>query len=75
LPGYPVWLDYAPGAALWGNLAIEALFTHLYVHSPSADGSELGELAALAVQHDVFELRANTHANSSVRFAEQDRQV
>jgi hypothetical protein len=45
LPGYPEWLDYAPGAALWSNPAVEALFAHLYVYSPTADGVELGELA------------------------------
>jgi nitrilase len=49
LPGYPVWLDYAPSSALWGNPAAEALFAHLYANSPTAHDVELGELAALAV--------------------------
>lgn len=53
LPGYPVWLDYAPGAALWGNPAAEALFAHLYAHSPVADGPEIAELLAIATAHDV----------------------
>ena len=53
LPGYPVWLDYAPGAALWGNPAAEALFAHLYAHSPTADGPEIAELMAMAKAHDV----------------------
>jgi nitrilase len=53
LPGYPVWFDYAPGAALWGNPAAEALFAHLYTQSPSADGPEIAELSATAVTHAV----------------------
>lgn len=53
LPGYPVWLDYAPGAALWGNPQAEALFAHLYAHSPQWDGPELAELAAVAADHDI----------------------
>jgi nitrilase len=53
LPGYPVWLDYAPGAALWGNPAAEALFAHLYANSPTANGSEIAELSAVAAAHDV----------------------
>jgi nitrilase len=53
LPGYPVWLDYAPGAALWGNPAAEALFAHLYGHSPTASGPEITGLSAIAAEHDV----------------------
>ena len=53
LPGYPVWLDYAPGSALWGNPSAEALFAHLYANSPTADGPEIAELLALAEAHDV----------------------
>ena len=48
LPGYPVWLDDAPGAALWGNPAAEALFAHLFAHSPTINGPEMTELAAQA---------------------------
>jgi nitrilase len=50
LPGYPVWLDFAPGAALWGNPAAEALFAHLFAHSPAIDGPELALLAELALE-------------------------
>lgn len=53
LPGYPVWLDYAPGAALWGNRAAEALFAHLYANAPTADGPEIAELLAAAAAHNV----------------------
>jgi nitrilase len=53
LPGYPVWLDYAPGAALWGNPAAEALFAHLYANAPTADGSEIAELSAIAASNEI----------------------
>lgn len=53
LPGYPVWLDFAPGAALWGNPAAEVLFAHLYANSPTADGQEIAELMATAKANDV----------------------
>ncbi len=51
LAGYPVWLDFAPGAALWGNPAAEALFSHLYDHSPTIDGPEITQLALAAREH------------------------
>jgi predicted amidohydrolase len=53
LPGYPVWLDYAPGAALWGNPAAESLFAHLYANAPVADGPEIAELLIMAATHNV----------------------
>jgi nitrilase len=53
LPGYPVWLDYAPGSALWGNPSAEALFAHLYQNSPTATGPEIAELLAIAATHNV----------------------
>jgi nitrilase len=53
LPGYPIWLDYAPTAALWGNPAAEALFAHLYAHAPAIDGPEIEQLTALAAHHDL----------------------
>ena len=53
LPGYPVWLDHAPGAALWGSEAAELLFAHLYRHSPALDGPEIAGLRATASEHAV----------------------
>lgn len=53
LTGYPVWLDFAPGAALWGNPAAEALFAHLYEHSPTIDGAEIASLASSAKEHSI----------------------
>ena len=51
LPGYPVWLDDAPDAARWGHAPAEALFRHLFQHSPAIDGPELATLAAAAAEH------------------------
>ncbi len=33
LPGYPVWLDVAPSAALWGNAPATAVFRQLFQNS------------------------------------------
>lgn len=72
LPGYPVWLDDAPGAALWSNPAAEALFAHLFAHSPTLDGPEMTALAAIArklgvdVVMGLHERAGNTLYNSTV---------
>jgi predicted amidohydrolase len=47
-PGYPAWLDYVPGAALWDHAPTKQVYARLYQNSPSLDGSELGELRQLA---------------------------
>lgn len=55
LPGYPVWLDGAPGAALWGESGGGDLYEHLVANAPRRDGPELRALAreAAAVGVDV----------------------
>lgn len=53
LPGYPVWLDEAPGAALWGHGPAEAVYRTLFANSPSVDGPELSALSKLAAELDV----------------------
>ena len=63
LPGYPVWLDYAPGTALWGNSAGEALFAHLFANSPTLDGPEFAELRKLSADHGV-DLMMGAHERS-----------
>jgi predicted amidohydrolase len=50
LPGYPVWLDLAPGGALWRHEPADALFSHYAAHSPAHDGPVLKALAALAME-------------------------
>lgn len=48
LPGYPVWLDAAPGSALWDHEPAAALFAHLYANAPTLDGPEVAALAEAA---------------------------
>jgi predicted amidohydrolase len=48
LTGYPVWLDYCPGVALWGNPATKEVFARMHANSLSVPGPEteaIGELA------------------------------
>ncbi len=44
LPGYPVWLDYAPEAALWDHPPAKVLFRLLYENSISIDDAHFNEL-------------------------------
>ena len=48
LPGYPVWLDEAPGAALWDHAPARALFGHLRAHCPLGRGEEVARLVSIA---------------------------
>ena len=48
LPGYPVWLDEAPNAALWGNPAAIAVWRRLFENSVSLSGGEVKQLQAAA---------------------------
>src|SRR6266436_4256343 len=49
LPGYPAWLDYCPGAALWDHAPTKEVFARLRQNSVAVPGAEtrlLGHLAA-----------------------------
>jgi predicted amidohydrolase len=49
LPGYPAWLDYCPGAALWDHAPTKEVFARLRQNSVVVPGTEtrlLGKLAA-----------------------------
>ena len=48
LPGYPVWLDASPGAALWGNPSAKALYRVLSDNSVCIPGRHLDALRDLA---------------------------
>jgi nitrilase len=50
LPGYPVWLDFAPGAGLWDHPPAKALFSLLFENSIELDGPEVDTLAAKAAE-------------------------
>ena len=47
-PGYPAWLDYAPGAALWDHAPTKQVYARLYHNSPTIDGPEMQDLRQLA---------------------------
>ncbi len=48
LPGYPVWLDEATGAALWDHPPAKAVFRRLFENSPTIPGPEVGRLGQAA---------------------------
>jgi predicted amidohydrolase len=48
LPGYPVWLDYAPTAALWDYAPAKALYRLLVENSIAIPGPHLTRLLDLA---------------------------
>lgn len=79
LPGYPVWLDEAPGSALWGHRPAEILFRLLYANCPTLDGPEIGRLANLAVELSVEivmgiqERRGASIFNSALRLTPDGR--
>ena len=54
LPGYPVWLDEAPGAALWDHGPAKALFRHLRSQCPRLDGPEVHRLKEIAASTGCF---------------------
>lgn len=53
LPGYPAWLDVCPGAALWGERAVKALYARLRAQSVAVPGPEVSALAEGARRHGV----------------------
>jgi nitrilase len=48
LPGYPVWLDFSPGAALWDYAPAKALYQVLVENSIALPGKHLASLLAVA---------------------------
>ncbi len=48
LPGYPIWLDYSPNAALWDYPPAKALYRLLVENSVSVPGRHLDRLRATA---------------------------
>lgn len=53
LPGYPAWLDFAPGAALWDNPATKKVYADLVANSVCVPGPATEELSAAAREHGV----------------------
>ncbi len=52
LPGYPVWLDYAPNAGVWDYPPAKALFRLLVQNSISIGDEHFKKLQNLAVEFD-----------------------
>ncbi len=50
LPGYPAWLDFCPGAALWNSPGAKAVFARLRENSVVVDGRETQALAEAALR-------------------------
>ena len=48
LPGYPVWLDFSPNAALWDSPPAKALYRLLAENSLTVPGKQLDKLLAVA---------------------------
>ncbi len=48
LPGYPVWLDYAPKAALWDHGPATALYRLLVENAVSIPGPHVDQLLSIA---------------------------
>lgn len=53
LSGYPTWLDYCPGAALWNHPPTKEVFAQLRHSSPTVPGKEIGRIAEAAKEHGV----------------------
>ena len=53
IPGYPVWLDYSPGSALWGYPPARRIFRCLMENSPQLNSDEIKRLCAAAAEADL----------------------
>ncbi len=53
LPGYPAWLDYCPGAALWNHEPTKEIFAQLRANSVAVPSRELDVIAQAAKTHNV----------------------
>ncbi len=80
LTGYPVWLDEAPGAALWAHPGAQALYQVLTEQSMELPGPQLDALRALARRHSVdlvmglHERRGGTLYNTQLFLASDGEQ-
>ena len=77
LPGYPVWLDYCSGAALWNSRATKSVFARLRAESVECDGPEVQRLAQaagdlkVALVMGVSERAGGTLYNSLLSFSSE----
>ncbi|MEM6344249.1 MAG: carbon-nitrogen hydrolase family protein [Bacteroidota bacterium] len=54
LSGYPAWLDYCPGAALWNDSATKEVYAQMYTNSLVLGSSAERSLGALCQQYGVW---------------------
>lgn len=54
LPGYPVWLDDAPEAALWDHPPAKRLFGTLFENSVAIGGAEFEKIKGIAGDHGIY---------------------
>jgi len=77
LPGYPVWLDYSPQAALWDHSPAKEVFGRLMENSPTMNSPALQRLCAAAAQAGlnlvmgINERDGNTLYNTMVYISEK----
>lgn len=75
LPGYPVWLDFSPNAAIWDEKGAKVLFRLLSENSVVAGDKHLAALQALSDELNIFivmgthERAGNTLYNTSFTFS------
>jgi len=75
LPGYPVWLDFSPNAAIWDEKGAKILFRLLSENSVVAGDRHLAQLQALSDELDIYivmgthERAGNTLYNTSFTFS------
>jgi predicted amidohydrolase len=50
LPGYPIWLDNSPEAALWDHKPTKLLFRRLYEHCPAIPSPAIQTLCTAAAE-------------------------
>lgn len=74
-PGYPVWLDDAPGAGFWDYPPAKRLFQYLTDNALTIPGAEFAELERIARENEIFivagvhERAGGTLYNTTVYFA------
>ncbi len=52
LPGYPVWLDYAPNVGIWDHPPAKTLFRLLHQNSISIGDTHFNKLQKLAIENN-----------------------
>lgn len=74
LPGYPVWLDFSPNAALWDNAGAKALYSALHSNAVTLESKHTARLQMLAdetgavIVMGTHERRGGTLTNTAMTF-------